>query len=66
MHIPSDLGWNATYEDYCSEALISAIYMKDEADEVIVKHLVGKGDEGWDLDINEAIRLVKKLRSKQW
>ena len=63
MHIPSDLGWNATYEDYCSEALISAIYMKEEADEVIVKHLVDKGDEGWDLDINEAIQLVKEARS---
>ena len=37
--------------------------MKEEADEVIVKHLVDKGDEGWDLDINEAIQLVKKARS---
>jgi hypothetical protein len=65
MHMPADLGDNATYEDYICEAKIAALYAKGETDEDIVKMLVDPHpDYGWDLDINEAIRIVKELRSK--
>ena len=63
LHMPADFGDNETYEDYCAEARIAAICMKDAADEEIVKNLVDPDpDYGWDLDINEAIRIVKEMR----
>ena len=63
LHMPADFGDNETYEDYCAEAMISAIYMKAESDEEIVKNLIDPDpDYGWDLDINEAIRIVKEMR----
>ncbi len=63
LHMPADFGDNETYEDYCAEAMIAAIYMKDESDEEIVKNLIDPDpDYGWDLDINEAIRIVKEMR----
>ena len=63
LHMPADFGDNETYEDYCAEAMISAIYMKAESDEEIVKTLIDPvPDYGWDLDINEAIRIVKEMR----
>ena len=63
LHMPADFGNNETYEDYCAEAMISAIYMKAESDEEIVKNLIDPDpDYGWDLDINEAIRIVKEMR----
>ena len=33
LHMPADFGDNETYEDYCAEAMIAAIYMKAESDE---------------------------------
>ena len=70
MHMPADLGDNPTYEDYLEEARLAILFrMEDgESDESIVKLLVNKEDilnniEGWDLDINEAIGLVKEARS---
>ena len=27
LHMPADFGDNETYEDYCAEAMIAAIYM---------------------------------------
>ena len=71
MQIPADLGDNATYEDYLEEAKLAAFYAAEDTDEQIVQMLVRDEDfminqQGWSLDINEAIRLVKKLRSKQW
>ena len=63
LHMPADFADNETYEDYCAEAMISAIYMKAESDEEIVKNLIDPDpDYGWDLDINEAIRIVKEMR----
>ena len=63
LHMPADFGDNETYEDYCAEAMIAAIYMKDESDEEIVKNLIDPDpDYGWDLDVNEAVRIVKELR----
>ena len=63
LHMPADFGDNEPYEDYCAEAMISAIYMKAESDEEIVKNLIDPDpDYGWDLDINEAIRIVKEMR----
>ena len=63
LHMPAYFGDNETYEDYCAEAMISAIYMKAESDEEIVKNLIDPDpDYGWDLDINEAIRIVKEMR----
>ena len=63
LHMPADFGDNETYEDYCAEAMIAAIYMKDESDEEIVKNLIEPDpDYGWVLDINEAIRIVKEMR----
>ena len=63
LHMPTDFGDNETYEDYCAEAMIASIYMKGESDEEIVKNLVDPDpDYGWDLDINEAIRIVKEMR----
>ena len=63
LHMPADFGDNETYDDYCAEAMISAIYMKAESDEEIVKKLIDPDpDYGWDLDINEAIRIVKEMR----
>ncbi len=63
LHMPADFGDNETYEDYCAEAMIAAIYMKDESDEEIVKNLIDPDpDYGWDLDINEAVRIVKEMR----
>jgi len=68
MKIPSDLGDNATYEDYLEEAKLAAFYAKEDTDEQIVQLLVRDEDfminqEGWSLDINEAIRIVKELRA---
>ena len=63
LHMPADFGNNETYEDYCAEAMIAAIYMKAESDKEIVKNLIDPDpDYGWDLDINEAIRIVKEMR----
>ena len=68
MQIPADLGDNATYEDYLEEAKLAAFYAKEDTDEQIVQLLVRDEDfminqEGWSLDINEAIRIVKELRA---
>ena len=70
MHMPADLGDNPTYEDYLEEARLTVLFsmQEGESDESIVKLLVTKEDilnniQGWDLDINEAIQLVKKARS---
>ena len=68
MKIPSDLGDNATYEAYLEEAKLAAFYAKEDTDEQIVQLLVRDEDfminqEGWSLDINEAIRIVKELRA---
>ena len=61
--MPSDFGDNETYEDYCSEAMIAAIQMQASTDEEIVNTLVDPDpDYGWDLDVNEAVRIVKELR----
>ena len=63
LHMPADFGDYETYVDFCAEAMIAAIYMKDESDEEIVKNLIDPDpDYGWDLDINEAIRIVKEMR----
>ena len=63
LHMPADFGDNETYEDYCAEAMIAAIQMQASTDEEIVKNLVDPDlDYGWDLDINEAIRIVKEMR----
>ena len=67
MQIPVDLGDNATYEDYLEEAKLAAFYAAHWTDEQIVQLLVRHEDfminqEGWSLDINEAIRIVKELR----
>ena len=63
LHMPADFGDNETYDYYCAESMISAIYMKAESDEEIVKNLIDPDpDYGWDLDINEAIRIVKEMR----
>ena len=63
LHMPADFGNNETYEDYCAEAMIAAIQMQDSTDEEIVKTLVDPDpDFGWDLDVNEAVRIVKELR----
>ena len=63
LHMPADFGNNETYEDYCAEAMIAAIQMQASTDEEIVKNLVDPDlDYGWDLDINEAIRIVKEMR----
>ena len=52
------------------EARLTVLFAMQEgdSDESIVKLLVTKEDilnniQGWDLDINEAIQLVKKARS---
>ena len=70
MHMPADLGDNPTYEDYLEEARLTVLFsmQEGESDESIVKLLVTKEDilnniQGWDLDINEAIQLVKEARS---
>ena len=70
MHMPADLGDNPTYEDYLEEASLAVLFriMEGDSDESIVKLLVTKEDilnniQGWDLDINEAICLVKEARS---
>ena len=70
MHMPADLGENLTYEDYLEEARLTILFAMQEgdSDESIVKLLVTKEDifnniQGWDLDINEAIQLVKEARS---
>ena len=70
MHMPVDLGDNPTYEDYLEEARLTVLFsmQEGESDESIVKLLVTKEDilnniQGWDLDINEAIQLVKEARS---
>jgi hypothetical protein len=61
--MPADFGDNETYEDYCSEAMIAAIQMQSSTDEEIVNVLVDPDpDYGWDLDVNEAVRIVKELR----
>ena len=67
MQIPADLGDNATYEDYLEEAKLAAFYAAEDTDEQIVQLLVRDEDfminqQGWSLDINEAIRIVKELR----
>ena len=67
MQIPADLGDNATYEDYLEEAKLAAFYAAEDTDEQIVQMLVRDEDfminqQGWNLDINEAIRIVKELR----
>ena len=69
-HMPADLGENLTYEDYLEEARLTILFAMQEgdSDESIVKLLVTKEDilnniQGWDLDINEAIQLVKEARS---
>ncbi len=67
MQIPADLGDNATYEDYLEEAKLAAFYAAEDTDEQIVQLLVRDEDfminqEGWSLDINEAIRIVRELR----
>ncbi len=67
MQIPVDLGDNATYEDYLEEAKLAAFYASEDTDEQIVQMLVRDEDfminqQGWNLDINEAIRIVKELR----
>ena len=68
--MPADLGENLTYEDYLEEARLTILFAMQEgdSDESIVKLLVTKEDilnniQGWDLDINEAICLVKEARS---
>ena len=68
--MPADLGENLTYEDYLEEARLTILFAMQEgdSDESIVKLLVTKEDifnniQGWDLDINEAIQLVKEARS---
>ena len=68
--MPADLGENLTYEDYLEEARLTVLFAMQEgdSDESIVKLLVTKEDilnniQGWDLDINEAICLVKEARS---
>ena len=68
--MPADLGENLTYEDYLEEARLTILFAMQEgdSDESIVKLLVTKEDifnniQGWDLDINESIRLVKEARS---
>jgi|TARA_R100000781_G_scaffold80088_1_gene49465 hypothetical protein len=68
MQIPADLGDNATYEDYLEEAKLAAFYAAEDTDEQIVQLLVRDEDfminqQGWSLDINEAIRIVKELRA---
>ena len=68
MQIPADLGDNATYEDYLEEAKLAAFYAAEDTDEQIVQMLVRDEDfminqQGWSLDINEAIRIVKELRA---
>ena len=68
MQIPADLGDNATYEDYLEEAKLAAFYAAEDTDEQIVQMLVRDEDfminqQGWRLDINEAIRIVKELRA---
>ena len=70
MHMPADLGENLTYEAYLEEARLTILFAMQEgdSDESIVKLLVTKEDilnniQGWDLDINEAIQLVKEARS---
>ena len=68
MQIPADLGDNATYEDYLEEAKLAAFYAAEDTDEQIVQMLVRDEDfminqQGWNLDINEAIRIVKELRA---
>ena len=63
MQIPADLGDNATYEDYLEEAKLAAFYAAHWTDELLVRHedfMINQ--EGWSLDINEAIRIVKELR----
>ena len=63
MHMPANLGNNETYEDFIWEAKIAALYAREDSDEEIVKMLIDPDlDYGWDLDINEAIRIVKELR----
>ena len=63
LHMPADFGDNETYEDYCAEAMIAAIQMQSSTDEEIVNTLVDPDpDYGWDLDVNEAVRIVKELR----
>ena len=67
MQIPADLGDNATYEDYLEETKLAAFYAAEDTDEQIVQMLVRDEDfminqQGWNLDINEAIRIVKELR----
>ena len=63
LHMPADFGDNETYEDYCAEAMIAAIQMQASTDEEIVNTLVDPDpDFGWDLDVNEAVRIVKELR----
>jgi hypothetical protein len=69
MQIPADLGDNATYEDYLEEAKLAAFYAAEDTDEQIVQLLVRDEDfminqQGWNLDINEAIRIVKELRAR--
>ncbi len=69
MQIPADLGDNATYEDYLEEAKLAAFYAAEDTDEQIVQMLVRDEDfminqQGWNLDINEAIRIVKELRAR--
>ena len=67
---PADLGNNETYEDYLEEAKIAAWYSREDTDEQIVQMLVRDEDfminqEGWNLDINEAIRIVQEVRADQ-
>ena len=50
------------------EAKLAAFYAAEDTDEQIVQMLVRDEDfminqQGWSLDINEAIRIVKELRA---
>jgi hypothetical protein len=69
MQIPADLGDNETYEDYLEEAKLAAWYAREDSDEAIVQLLVRDEDfmvaqDGWNLDINEAIKIVRELRAR--